>query len=291
MVCERPSMSSHKESKKLTPKSLSCLNHLKHGSTSKTLFLKDENPEEYFALLENFFEQYQPAFDHDAALVARAVHDHWILLRRERTVDHYEAKLHERKPDPTYWIAPDLHEMQLFDRYRTEAARAATRSLKNLQTIQKMARDEQHWQQQLESEKQKLAIHVERWQLLKKQQQRASAAADVAESFAEESPELQVDEPGPNIAQAVFVAVEKGVTEIFDIVPSNAQVERLIAAAASQSPQPPTQITRTYIFAGRIPPEYEWLITQDWERTAEDQEIRKSLSLHDWRKLAATEIK
>ena len=36
---------------KLTPKSLSCLNHLKHGSTSKTLFLKDENPEEFFALL------------------------------------------------------------------------------------------------------------------------------------------------------------------------------------------------------------------------------------------------
>ena len=37
--------------RKLTPKSLSCLNHLKHGGTSKSLFLKDDNPEEYFSLL------------------------------------------------------------------------------------------------------------------------------------------------------------------------------------------------------------------------------------------------
>jgi hypothetical protein len=92
---------------KLTPKSLSCLNHLKHGSTSKTLFLKDENPEEFFALLENFFLQHQPNFDHDAALVTRAAHDFWIMLRRERTVDAYEKALHTRNPDPTYWVQPD----------------------------------------------------------------------------------------------------------------------------------------------------------------------------------------
>jgi len=78
------------------------------------------------------------------------------MLRRERTVDAYEKALHARKPDPTYWVQPDLHEMHLFDRYKTEASRAYTRSLRNLQTIQKMARDEQRSQQLFEREKQKV---------------------------------------------------------------------------------------------------------------------------------------
>jgi len=149
--------------KTFTGKLASCMNNLQHGSTAKTLFLADENPADFFSLLENFFEQYQPTFDHDAGLITRAVHDFWIMLRRERNVDAYEKALHARKPDPTYWVQPDLYEMHLFDRYKTEAARADTHSLKNLQTIQKMARDEERWQQQFEREKQKFAIDVNRW--------------------------------------------------------------------------------------------------------------------------------
>jgi hypothetical protein len=268
---------------KLTPKSLSCLNHLKHGSTSKTLFLKDEDPEEFFALLENLFLQYAPNFDHDAALVTRAAHDFWIMLRRERTVDAYEKALHTRKPDPTYWVQPDLHEMHLFDRYKTEAARAYTRSLKNLQTIQKMARDEQRSQQLFEREKQKLAMDLLRWQ----QMQRQNEAAEIAESFIEEKPVI-VDEQGPHIPQDLYVSMQDGITHIFDTVPSNDEVHRIIAEA-NQLPTPPTHIVRTYIFAGLIPPTYQWLITEESQRTAKDQEIRKTLSFDEWRKLAAKE--
>jgi len=268
---------------KLTPKSLSCLNHLKHGSTSKTLFLKDENPEEFFALLENFFLQHQPNFDHDAALVTRAAHDMWIMLRRERTVDAYEKALHTRKPDPTYWVQPDLHEMHLFDRYKTEASRAYGRSLKNLQTIQKMARDEQRSQQLFEREKQKLAMDLLRWQ----QMQRQNEAAEIAESFIEEKPVI-VDEQGPHIPQDLYVSMQDGITHIFDTVPSNDEVHRIISEA-NQHPTPPTHIVRTYIFAGLIPPTYQWLITEESQRTAKDQEIRKPLSFDEWRKLAAKE--
>jgi len=268
---------------KLTPKSLSCLNHLKHGSTSKTLFLKDENPEEFFALLEDFFLQHQPAFDHDAALVTRAAHDMWIMLRRERNVDAYEKALHTRKPDPTYWVQPDLHEMHLFDRYKTESARAYTRSLKNLQTIQKMARDEQRSQQLFEREKHKLAMDVIRWQ----QMQRQNEAAEIAESFIEEKPVI-VDEQGPHIPQDVYVAMQDGITHIFDMAPTNDEMHRIISET-SQLPVPPTHIVRTYLFAGLIPPTYHWLITEDAQRTAKDQEIRKFLSFDEWRKLAAKE--
>ena len=73
---------------------VSCLNHMKHGSTSKSLFIKDENPDDYLALLESAFEQFKPFSDHDAGLVSRCVHDNWILLRRQRTADTAEADLY-----------------------------------------------------------------------------------------------------------------------------------------------------------------------------------------------------
>jgi len=261
----------------------SSMNNLRHGGTAKTLFLADEDPEAFFALLLNFFERHQPQCDYDGSLVTRAVHDEWILLRRERTVDAYEKALHTRKPDPTYWVQPDLHEMHLFDRYKTEAARAATRSLKNLQTIQKMARDEQRSQQLFEREKQKLAMDLLRWQ----QMQRQNEAAEIAESFIEEKPVI-VDEQGPHIPQDLYVSMQDGITHIFDTVPSNDEMHRIIAET-SQLSAPPTHIVRTYIFAGLIPPTYEWLITEESQRTAKDLEIRKPLSFDEWRKLAANE--
>jgi hypothetical protein len=58
------------------PRLTASLNQLKHGSTSKSLFLKDEKPEEFFALLESAFEQYQPFCETDAGLVSRYVHDY-----------------------------------------------------------------------------------------------------------------------------------------------------------------------------------------------------------------------
>jgi hypothetical protein len=173
--------------------------------------------------------------------------------------------------------------MHLFDRYKTEAARAYTRSLKNLQTIQKMARDEERSQLLLEREKQKLAIDVNRWEQMKRQ----SEAAEIAESFIEEKPVI-VDEQGPHIPQDLYVSMQDGITHIFDTVPSNDEIHRIIAEA-KQLPTPPTHIVRTYIFLGLVPPTYQWLITDEAQRTAKDQEIRKRLSFDEWRQLAAKE--
>ena len=262
----------------LTPKSLSCLNHLKHGGTSKSLFLKDENPEEFFSLLEGFFLQHQPAYDHDAALVTRAAHDHWILLRRERICDAYEANLHMRKPDPTYWVEADVDDIHLLDRYKTEAVRTATRSLKNLQTIQKMERDEQRWQLKLEVEKKKLAIQVERWELFKKQKESTPKSAEqeaeeIAMSFLKED---QV------VRQDVYVNTEKGVTKIVDISPSNEKI--------APSIEKTKRVVRNYIFLGLVPPAYQWLITENWQRTAQNLELQKSLTLDEWTQLVAKEL-
>ena len=259
------------------------MNNLRHGSTAKSLFLSCENPEDFFALLANSFEHYQPSFDDHAALVTRAVQDHWILLRRERIANTFEHHLCEREPDPVAWSVTEMDHLHRFDRYKTEAARAYTRSLKNLQTIQKMERDEQRWLQQFEREKTKLAIDVNRWEQMKRQ----SEAAEIAESFIEEKP-VVTDEQGPYIPQDLYVSKQDGITHIFDTVPSNDEVHRIIAET-SQLPAPSTHIVRTYIFAGLIPPTYEWLITAESQRTANDLEIRKPLSFDEWRKLAAKE--
>ncbi len=279
--------------KTLTPKSLSCLNHLKHGGTSKSLFIQEENPQEFFALLEGFFLQHQPAYDHDAALVTRAAHDHWILLRRERVCDTQEANLHMRKPNALDWIPADVECLQLFDRYKTEAARAATRSLKNLRTIQKIERDEQRWQLQLEIAKKKLAIQVEQWESLKKQKESTPKSAqeeaeEIAVSFTQDQ-SVKHDENGPCIPQDVYVCTEQGVTKIFDISPSNEKVAGYIATA-SECPDGPQRVVRNYIFLGPVPPAYQWLITQNWQRTAQNLELPKSLTFDEWKQLVAKEL-
>jgi hypothetical protein len=133
------------------------------------------------------------------------------------------------------------------------------------------------------AKKQKLAIDVNRWQEMK----RKSEAAEIAESFIEEKP-VVTDEQGSYIPQDLYVSKQDGITHIFDTVPSNDEMHRIIAET-SKLAAPPTHIVRTYIFAGLIPPTYEWLITEESQRTAKDLEIRQPLSFDEWRKLAAKE--
>ncbi len=240
----------------------SCLNNLRHGGTAKTLFLASENPEDFFNLLDDFFAQYQPSFDHDAALVTRAVRDHWILLRRERTAEAFEKALHDRKPDPTHWLASELHEIHLFDRYKTEAARACARSLKNLQIIQKMARDEQKWQLHLAKQKETFAPDFERWREQANQP--------------EEPPPAE-----PVNKQTLYIGLEKGRETLYETTPTNAQLRpRLL---------PTDQITRVYNFVGGVPPKYEYLITPDAYRHGSSTSVQKIYSFEEWNNLVATE--
>jgi hypothetical protein len=258
---------SNQSDPKINTRFASCMNHLKHGSTSKSLFLQNENPDEFFAALESAFEQYQPTTDYDAAMVTRCVHDHWILLRRERTADAFEAALHTRKPDPTYWVPVDLNEMHLIDRYKTEASRAHARSLKNLQTIKKIARDDQRWQHQLEIQKQRLAIHLERFALLKAKSQTP--------------PKPPTPASDSQITQTVYIGFEDGVTTHFETTPTNSQLRRRISESDN--------IVRTYNFIGGVPPAYEHLVTPDAYHEGAITSVRQTLSFADWQTVIADE--
>jgi hypothetical protein len=111
------------------------LNGLKHGGTARRLFLPEENPDEFFALLEDAFALYQPRTERDAGFVADTVHARWFLLRRQRAYDSYEYALCVKKPDIAEWTAEESHKLRLMDRYKIQAERALRRAMKNVESV------------------------------------------------------------------------------------------------------------------------------------------------------------
>jgi hypothetical protein len=271
------------------------MNNFRHGGASFSLFIQGETPEDFFALLEDAFAQHQPCFDQDAAIVTDSVHARWILNRRQRATDQCEAALYALKPDPTLFIPKiELNEINLFDRYVTAADRALTRALKKLQLIQKMAHDQQRWQFQLEKEKQKLAIHVERFELTKRREERLAAKnaekPAVAALITELRKEVRTDpEHGPYISQYVYAAFdETGATIACESSPKNEKIRATIASA-DQYTDPPTKVIRRYHFKGPVPPEYHWLLTHENQRHLDYQEISKLLTFDEWNALTENE--
>ncbi len=262
----------------------SCLNHLTHGASARSLFIKDERPVDYIALLDGTFEQYQPASDHDAGIVARCVHDQWILIRRERAADNAEAALFERQPDSVAWTDRDLGELTLFARYKTEAARAYDRSLHCLKTIKKLHSDEERWKFYLTSQKEKLAIHIERFELSK---QRQKQAAEPPPAPPEEKAPPQADPPPPEtpaentVGQTLFIGVENGQTIIYDTRPSNDDLRALINEQ--------TEISRTYNFVGSVPSEYQHLVTPEAYTFGKSTCIHKTYNFEEWSSQVASE--
>jgi hypothetical protein len=283
MTKSNDSAASHNDNSSKKP-SASAFNHMKHGCTSTSLFLKDENPDHYLALLEDAFQSHQPGTDQDAGIVARSVHDQWILLRRERAVDTAEAALFFHRPDPAHWLPGDVQQMNLLDRYRTTAARAYTRSLRDLQFIQKLHHDTERWELQLESEKQKLATHLERFQILQKQKEReeANETDDDLEDFLKLVGDAKIPDsshsPAKTVQQTLFIGYENNATVVYEVTPSN---DKLRDIATDDH-----LIIRTYNFVGAVPPEYEGLIGPNAVKWGKSTSVQKTYSFDDWQNLA-----
>jgi len=128
-------MPDERQPKSIAGKTVASRSNLKHGGAACRLFLPDEDPDEFFALLESAFELYQPCREQDVQAVSDTAHAKWILLRRQRAFEYYEGLLVERKPDPMDWTAEEDHRLRLFDRYKIQAERAQVRALKNVKHI------------------------------------------------------------------------------------------------------------------------------------------------------------
>jgi hypothetical protein len=158
-----------------------------------------------------------------------------------------------------------------------------------------MARDEQRWQHQLETEKQKLAIHVERFNLFKKKQTPPVPDFAIEEEEEEAEPPVSAEgqsdvddgqhaSPSPiqiSIAQTLFIGLENGATVVYEITPSNAKLRRTLTEDH--------QVIRTYNFVGAVPPEYQHLLTPDAVTWGKSTSVQKTLSFDEWDQLTAAE--
>jgi hypothetical protein len=206
----------------------SCMNNFKHGGASESLFLKGENPDEFFALLQNAFEQHQPVFDQEAALVTDLVRARWVLDRRVRVADRLESALFNSKPDGANSLtAADVGGINHFDRYVTQADRRLNRALKGLQLVKKMKRDESLWPLQLELQQIKLAAEAERFNLVCEKAAKAAAQSQPAPPVSETREEVPSEKPATQTAGARCAT---------DNPPVNENIRYRTASSASSYP-------------------------------------------------------
>ena len=263
------------------------LNALKHGASARTLFLPDEDPAQFDALLDDAFEQYKPGNAQDSDLVFNSVEARWHLRRRKRIRDSYELALHKRQPDCASWNPEELHQLGIFDRYCTTAERTLGRALAHVRFISTEAVKEQHWREQLEFRKQSLEI-------AKAKEARLSSKRlkEEIKSQQESSTPIQHDATlnCHVIVQRAFISVnEEGYTIIDQFFPSNEQVRRFIETAG-QFPNPPQSIVRHYTFLNDIPEEYRFLVPNGFVRTVEARyQIRQEMNFTQFIELTTRE--
>ncbi len=156
---------------------LTCLNSLKHGATSRQLFVTGEQPQEFYKLLAESFESHKPDTTEDSALVTDAVLARLVSLASAARSRQTRIRNLRRGPEADSPSLNGLRELELFDCYRTQAERALNRALKNLQMRRKSVLDEEKWRTHLIVAKQKFDLDLKKFELRQEQQQAKQKAA------------------------------------------------------------------------------------------------------------------
>ena len=160
------------------------LNSLKHGATSKQLFIPGEDPEAFLSMLQESFRYYKPVTEQQAALVEDATIAHWHFARVQRVHSENEFNHYTAKPDVIDWNNQDMDRLNKFDRYKTQAERSLQRALHNLLTFHKENVRSRQWQQLHELRQQKFEIQRERFELAKAREARLAAKSQNSETNA-----------------------------------------------------------------------------------------------------------
>jgi hypothetical protein len=160
------------------------LNSLKHGATSKQLFIPGEDPQAFMAMLQENFGYYKPVTEQQAALVEDATIAHWHFARVQRVHGENEFNHYTAKPDVVDWNNQDMDRLNKFDRYKTHAERSLQRALHSLLAFHKENVRTRQWQQLHELRQQKFAIQRERFELAKARESRLAAKSHTRETGA-----------------------------------------------------------------------------------------------------------
>ena len=120
----------------LEGKGKSCLNRLSHGFASNTRLIAGEDPEEFYALLNDLIQEHNPATPTQQMLVEDMAHNRWLNLRAFRLQGDILA-------NRTVFIGIPK-ELALLIRYQTTADRAFHRAYTALLKSQKQTENSAH---------------------------------------------------------------------------------------------------------------------------------------------------
>lgn len=272
------------------------LNALHHGASALTLFIPGEDPQDFYALLDQSFATCQPTNPQESQLVYDSVHARWHLNRRLRVQAAYELHLHQTKPDITQWTPADLHQLELFDRYHTRAERAFRRAFVNVQSVRKSAAHEQHWREQLALQKERIAIDRQRFELAQSKEARRAAqkTAPLKENLSTHQSALAPIQHDATlncsvIVQRSFISFTDDEISIDQISPPHHEVRQLIEQR-DLFEHPPQLIVRYFTFLNDIPDEYELFFPAPVPRTSDARYfLRLPMDFEKYRALADRE--
>ncbi len=118
-----------------------------HGGTAEKLFLPQENPKDFEALLASLQADYQPETEQQHLFLEHLATAHWFLLRRQRACNAIEAKIYAAVDhQPEDLTDPDLRRIGLAERYKTTAERALKRALQNAESFRKDRQTTARWE-------------------------------------------------------------------------------------------------------------------------------------------------
>ena len=263
---------------------VTCLNGLKHGATSRTLFVCGENPQEFYSLLNEQFANHQPGTKEDAHLVTDLVLARWHLQRRQRAYNKRESELYNEASQEDSPSLQALHELNLYERYRTQGERALQRASNNVRTVKKDAENQERWQAQLAIQKSKFELQQKQFEFRQKHQAKPSSGP------APEGPIRYNDNHECIIFQQATVTenLDGSVTTVAE--PSNEVVRHLIENAARQV-TPPKKVMCDFTFTnGLVPPSYQWTLEgldpfDDSESTRPADGVFRTVSFDRWLEL------
>ena len=232
---------------------ITCLNGLKHGATSRTLFVCGENPQEFYSLLNEQFANHQPGTREDAHLVTDLVLARWHLQRRQRAYNKRENELYNEASQEDSPSLQALSELNLYERYRTQGERALQRASNNVRTVKKDAENSERWQAQLAIQKSKFELQQKQFEFRQKQQ-----AKQTSTGRAPEGPvRYNANHECVIFQQATVTENPDGsVTTVAE--PSNETVRYLINNAARHVIPPQKVICDLTFTNGLVPPSYQW---------------------------------
>ncbi len=267
---------------------LTCLNGLKHGGTSRTLFICGEDPQEFYSLLNEQFETHQPSNTEDGHVVKDLVLARWYLLRRQRAYNKRESELYNEASQEDSPSLQAIKELGNYERYMIQAERAHQRATKNVATIKKAKQATEKWRDQL-------AIHTAKLDLQRKQFE-----------FREQQQKAKLKGPPPAspvrynadhecvIFQQVTVTENTDATVTVAAEPANEVVRHLIANADRNVTRPQRVMCNFTFTNGVVPPSYEWTMEGlDREEDPSDPRpadgVCRTLTFDRWLERTATE--